>query len=73
MAIKQDEKLEIVNKFHVTGKSKALGLLLAELESSIRGKAVHERDETRQDKTYEQDYAVKYEVTNTEEVHRFVQ
>ena len=49
MAIKQDEKLEVVNKFHVTGKSKALGLLLAELESSIRGKAVHERDETRQD------------------------
>ena len=49
MAIKQDKKLEVVNKFHVTGKSKALGLLLAELESSIRGKAVHERDETRQD------------------------
>ena len=41
--------------------------------------AVHEKDEKRDhdnnsgsDKTYEQNYAMKYEVTYTEEVYRFM-
>ena len=69
MAIKQEEKLEVVNKFGVTGKIQVLGEPLTKLKLSTQVKAVHEENVKG---TYDEDTRPdeEYKLANTVEVDK---